>query len=63
MARLLVGRAALIIAHRLPTVRRADRILVMDEGRVVEEGAHSSLLQQGGYYSRLVQAYHGGGRP
>jgi thiol reductant ABC exporter CydC subunit len=55
--RLLQGRTALIIAHRLSTIYRADRILVMDRGRVVEEGTHASLLQQAGLYRRLVGAY------
>ena len=47
------GRTTLIIAHRLSTVRRADRIIVMDEGRVVEEGNHDDLVDLGGLYSRL----------
>jgi ATP-binding cassette subfamily C protein CydCD len=55
--RLLQGRTALIIAHRLSTVYRADRILVMDRGRIVEEGTHAGLLQQPGLYRRLVGAY------
>jgi ATP-binding cassette subfamily C protein CydD len=59
MERLLQGRTALIIAHRLTTVRRADRILAMAEGRIVEEGTHGALLQQGGLYQQLVGAYGG----
>ncbi|MGD9316078.1 MAG: thiol reductant ABC exporter subunit CydD [Anaerolineae bacterium] len=55
--RLLQGRTALIIAHRLSTVYRADRILVMDRGCIVEEGSHTSLLQQAGLYRRLVGSY------
>lgn len=47
------GRTTLIIAHRLSTVRRADRIIVMDEGTVVEEGNHDDLVDLGGLYSRL----------
>lgn len=47
------GRTTLIIAHRLATVRAADHILVMDQGRVVEEGRHADLLAQGGLYARL----------
>jgi ATP-binding cassette subfamily C protein CydD len=59
MERLLRGRTALIIAHRLTTVQRADRILAMAEGQIVEEGTHSTLLQQGGLYQQLVGAYGG----
>ena len=49
----LEGRTALIIAHRLSTVRDADRIVVMDRGRIVEQGNHQELLRQGGLYARL----------
>ena len=55
LARLLVGRTTLIIAHRLSTVRRADRLVVLDRGRIVEEGSHSQLLELGGLYARLYQ--------
>jgi subfamily B ATP-binding cassette protein MsbA len=55
LGKLLVGRTTLIIAHRLSTVRRADRLLVMDRGRVVEEGTHAELLELGGLYARLYQ--------
>jgi subfamily B ATP-binding cassette protein MsbA len=55
MERLLVGRTTLIIAHRLSTVRRADRLVVLDRGRVVEEGTHDALLARGGLYARLYQ--------
>ncbi|MBA2364324.1 MAG: ABC transporter ATP-binding protein, partial [Chloroflexia bacterium] len=51
--RLLEGRTALVIAHRLATVRRADLILVLDEGRVVESGTHEDLLAAGGRYRAL----------
>lgn len=55
LERLLVGRSTLIIAHRLSTVQRADRLVVLDGGRVVEEGTHAALLRQGGIYARLFQ--------
>jgi subfamily B ATP-binding cassette protein MsbA len=51
--RLMVGRTTLVIAHRLATIERADRIVVMDAGRIVEQGPHASLLAQGGLYARL----------
>lgn len=52
---LMQGRTTLVIAHRLSTIENADRILVMDHGRIVESGSHQSLLAQNGYYSKL---YH-----
>jgi subfamily B ATP-binding cassette protein MsbA len=55
LSKLLVGRTTLIIAHRLSTVRRADRLVVIDRGRIVEEGTHASLLELGGLYARLYQ--------
>jgi len=55
LVRLLEGRSTLIIAHRLSTVRRADRLVVLDRGRVVEEGTHDALLARGGLYARLYQ--------
>ena len=56
MERLLQGRTSLVIAHRLSTVRNADLILVMDHGRIVEQGTHGDLLAANGYYTRLYNA-------
>jgi ATP-binding cassette subfamily B protein len=52
---LMEGRTTLIIAHRLATVLKADRILVLDQGRVVEEGTHQSLVRHGGIYAKLAR--------
>lgn len=53
LERLVVGRTTLVIAHRLSTVQNADRIVVMQEGRAVEQGAHQELLDRGGIYAAL----------
>jgi subfamily B ATP-binding cassette protein MsbA len=50
------GRTTLIIAHRLSTIESADRIVVMDRGRIVESGAHAELLGAGGAYARLYRS-------
>lgn len=57
--RLVQGQAVLTIAHRLPTVQSADRIVVISAGRVVECGSHEGLLSQSGLYARLLTAYGG----
>ncbi|MCA0011501.1 ATP-binding cassette domain-containing protein [Mesorhizobium sp. B292B1B] len=55
LERLMRGRTTIVIAHRLATVLKADRILVMDGGRIVEEGTHQSLVTKGGIYARLAK--------
>ena len=49
------GRATLMIAHRLSTVQNADRIYVIEAGRVVEQGNHAALVKKGGLYARLAK--------
>jgi len=51
------GRTAVIIAHRLSTVRHADRIIVLRDGQIIEEGNHESLLAAGGHYAELYNTY------
>jgi ABC-type multidrug transport system fused ATPase/permease subunit len=52
---LMRDRTTIVIAHRLSTVRNADRLAVLDRGRLVETGSHTELLAQGGLYARLIR--------
>ncbi|MCL4515320.1 MAG: ABC transporter ATP-binding protein/permease [Firmicutes bacterium] len=56
LARLLAGRTSFVIAHRLSTIRNAHKIVVIDDGRIVETGTHEQLLARGGLYARLCEA-------
>ena len=53
LERLMHGRTSIIVAHRLTTIENADRIVVMDEGKIIEEGSHNFLMKKGGYYAKL----------
>ena len=53
LQRLMRGRTTLVIAHRLSTIEHADRVVVMERGRIAEQGTHSALIASGGLYSRL----------
>jgi ATP-binding cassette, subfamily B, bacterial len=53
----MASRTAIVIAHRLSTVKNADRIIVMRDGRIIEEGNHDGLMSQGGHYAELYNTY------
>ena len=55
-ARMMKGRTSFIVAHRLSTVREADVILVMRDGRIVEQGDHAALLEKNGFYAELYRS-------
>jgi ATP-binding cassette subfamily B protein len=59
LARLAAGRTTVTIAHRLSTAERADRVLVFDQGRLVEDGAHAELVAANGTYARLYESWLG----
>ncbi|MEZ4272722.1 MAG: ABC transporter ATP-binding protein [Myxococcota bacterium] len=59
---LLEGRTAVIVAHRLSTIRKVDRIVVLHRGRIVEQGSHEELLRRGGTYSKLAELHFGQSR-
>ena len=56
MSRLMEGRTSFVIAHRLSTIQEADKILVMDNGQIIEQGNHETLLEQKGFYYDLYQS-------
>ncbi len=63
LRRLLAGRTSIVIAHRLSTAEHADRVFVIDDGRVVESGPHAELLARGGYYTALYRQWTRGREP
>jgi ABC-type multidrug transport system fused ATPase/permease subunit len=57
MERVMQDRTTIVIAHRLTTVRNVNRIIVLDHGKIVEEGNHENLIRRNGYYARLYNTY------
>ena len=57
LEKLLAGRTSFVIAHRLSTVRSADRIIVLQKGHIIEEGSHKNLIAKGGHYAELYDTY------
>jgi len=55
--RVMHGRTSIVIAHRLSTVRNADRIIVLQRGQIIEQGDHAALLRRGGHYAELYNTY------
>jgi ATP-binding cassette subfamily B multidrug efflux pump len=59
----MAGRTAIVIAHRLSTVRRMDRLVILERGRIAEQGSHDALLAKGGIYAALWAHQSGGFLP
>jgi ATP-binding cassette subfamily B multidrug efflux pump len=55
LSRIMKGRTSVLIAHRISTIKNADKIIVMEEGRIVEQGTHNELLTKGGVYAEMYQ--------
>ena len=57
-AKMMEGRTSFIVAHRLSTIREADIILVMENGRIIEQGTHENLLKKEGFYAKLYNSQY-----
>ncbi len=60
MIALMKGRTTIVIAHRLSTIQKMDRIIVLDEGKIVEDGSHEKLIKNSGLYAKLWSHQSGG---